>query len=115
MAKKKSRTGSKRQSARSRSSRRRLTQTKAAALLGLKQPDVSALVTGPVGKFSIERLVRCLVRCLDRLDYKIDLVVRQKSRRAAAAYRGHISAILRGSVPCCELATSSLSASMCAI
>jgi predicted XRE-type DNA-binding protein len=39
--------------------RRKLTQTKAAVVLGLKQPDVSALVTGPIGKFSIDRLVRC--------------------------------------------------------
>jgi Uncharacterized conserved small protein len=30
--------------------RRKLTQTRAAAMLGLKQPDVSALVTGRVGK-----------------------------------------------------------------
>jgi predicted XRE-type DNA-binding protein len=49
-------------------------------MLGLKQPDISALVTGRVGKFSIERLVRCL----DRLDHKVDLVVRQKPRRAAS-------------------------------
>jgi predicted XRE-type DNA-binding protein len=54
--------------------RRKLTQAKAAVTLGLKQPDVSALVTGRVGKFSIDRLVRCL----DRLDYKVDLVVRWK-------------------------------------
>ena len=60
--------------------RRKLTQTQAAAKLELKQPDVSALVTGRVGKFSIERLVRCL----DRLDYKVDLVVRHKPRRAAS-------------------------------
>jgi predicted XRE-type DNA-binding protein len=60
--------------------RRKLTQTKAAVLLGLKQPDVSALITGRVGKFSIERLVRCL----DRLDYKVELVARQKSRRGAS-------------------------------
>src|SRR5882724_1212287 len=60
--------------------RRKLTQAKAAAVLGLKQPDVSALVTGRVGKFSIDRLVRCL----DRLDYKVDVVVRQKPRRASS-------------------------------
>jgi predicted XRE-type DNA-binding protein len=60
--------------------RRKLTQTKAAVVLGLKQPDVSALVTGRVGKFSIDRLVRCL----DRLDYKVDLVVRHKPRRASS-------------------------------
>jgi predicted XRE-type DNA-binding protein len=65
--------------------RRKLTQAKAGVILGLKQPDVSALVTGRVGKFSIDRLVRCL----DRLDYKVDVVVRHKPRRtpsrAAAA------------------------------
>ena len=60
--------------------RKKLTQTKAAAALGLKQPDVSVLVTGKVGKFSIDRLVRCL----ERLDYKVDVVVRQKSRRASS-------------------------------
>ena len=49
-------------------------------MLGLKQPDVSALVTGRVGQFSIDRLVRCL----DRLDYKVDLVVSHKPRRAAS-------------------------------
>ncbi len=59
--------------------RRKLSQAKAAALLGLKQPDVSVLLNGRVGKFSIERLVRCL----DRLDCKVDLVVRQKSRSKA--------------------------------
>ena len=61
--------------------RRKLTQTKAAELLGLKQPDVSALVTGRVGKFSIDRLVRCL----DRLDYRVDVVVRHKAARRAAS------------------------------
>ena len=60
--------------------RRKLTQAKAAALLGLKQPDVSAMITGRGGKFSIDRLVRCL----DRLDYKVDVVVRHKPRRAAS-------------------------------
>jgi predicted XRE-type DNA-binding protein len=60
--------------------RRKLTQTKAAAVLGLKQPDVSALATGRVGKFSIDRLVRCL----DRLGYKVDVVVRHKPRRASS-------------------------------
>lgn len=61
--------------------RRKLTQTKAAELLGLKQPDVSALITGRVGKFSIDRLVRCL----DRLNYRVDVVIRHKPTRRAAA------------------------------
>src|SRR5689334_24876392 len=60
--------------------RRKLTQTKAAAILGLKQPDVSALVTGRVGKFSIDRLIRCL----NRMDYRVDVVVRPKPRRTSS-------------------------------
>lgn len=59
--------------------RRRLTQAKAAELLGMKQPDISAVVTGRTGKFSIDRLVRSL----DRLDYKVEVVVRHKPRKAA--------------------------------
>lgn len=61
--------------------RRKLTQTKAAELLGLKQPDVSALITGRVGKFSIDRIVRCL----DRLDYRVDVVIRHKPARRASS------------------------------
>jgi predicted XRE-type DNA-binding protein len=61
--------------------RRRLTQAKSAELLEMKQPDVSAIATGRTGKFSIDRLVRCL----DRLDYKVDLVVRHKPRRSTRA------------------------------
>ena len=61
--------------------RRKLTQAKAATLLGLKQPDVSAIATGRVGKFSIDRLVRCL----DRLDYRVDVVIRQKPVRRAGS------------------------------
>jgi predicted XRE-type DNA-binding protein len=41
----------------------------------MRQPDVSMIVTGRTGKFTIDRLVRCL----DRLDYQVDLVVRQKA------------------------------------
>lgn len=58
--------------------RRRLTQAKSAELLGLKQPDISAIVTGRTGKFSIDRLVRCL----SRLDYKVDVVIRHKTHRS---------------------------------
>jgi predicted XRE-type DNA-binding protein len=58
--------------------RRRLTQAKAADLMGLKQPDVSAISTGRTGKFTLDRLVRCL----DKLDYRIEVVVRHKPRIA---------------------------------
>jgi len=56
--------------------RRRLTQEKAAALMAVKQPDVSAIVTGRTGKFTLDRLVRCL----HKLDYRVDIVVSHKPR-----------------------------------
>lgn len=58
--------------------RRRMTQAKAAEIMGIKQPDVSAIVTGRTGKFTLDRLVRCL----DKLDYRVDVVVRHKPRSA---------------------------------
>jgi predicted XRE-type DNA-binding protein len=54
--------------------RRKLTQAEAADLMGVKQPDVSAIVVGRTGKFSLDRLVRCL----NGLDYEVDVVVRHK-------------------------------------
>ena len=59
--------------------RRKLNQTDAAKLMGVRQPDVSMIVTGRTGKYSIDRLVRCL----DRLDYRVDVVVRHKTGRDA--------------------------------
>lgn len=56
--------------------RRRLTQVKAAELLGLKQPDVSTLIAGRVHKFSLERLLRCV----RRLDRDVVMVIRPKRR-----------------------------------
>lgn len=50
---------------------RRITQAKVADMLGLKQPDVSALINGRTGKFSIERLLRCI----RRLDHEVSIVV----------------------------------------
>ena len=42
--------------------RRKLTQTQAAAVLGVDQPKVSALIRGRLSGFSIERLLRFLLR-----------------------------------------------------
>jgi len=42
--------------------RRRLTQSQAAAILGIDQPKVSALKQGKLTGFSIERLMRLLLR-----------------------------------------------------
>lgn len=55
---------------------RRLTQAKAAELLGLKQPDVSGLLAGRLHKFSLERLLRCV----HRLDREVRIVIGPKRR-----------------------------------
>lgn len=61
--------------------RKNLTQTKVAEIIGVKQPDVSAILTGKIGKFSLTRLVRLI----DRLDYRVDVVVRRKRPPRAEA------------------------------
>ena len=57
---------------------RKLTQVKAAAVMGLKQPDVSRLRSGDFRDFSVERLLRLLMA----LDRDIDIVIRPKPARA---------------------------------
>jgi len=59
--------------------RRRLTQAKAAELLGVSQPDVSRLLRGNFRDYSVERLLRLLMA----LGHDVDIVIRKpKSRRA---------------------------------
>jgi len=60
---------------------RKLTQSAAATLLGLSQPDVSRLLRGQFRDYSLERLLRLLTT----LDRDVDIVVRRKpvsSRRS---------------------------------
>lgn len=59
-------------------SRRGLTQTQAARILGVDQPKVSAVVRGHLEKFSLERLCEFLTR----LGCDVDIRVREKSKRA---------------------------------
>ena len=54
--------------------RRRLTQVAAAALMGIDQPKVSALVNGRLANFSSERLMRLLTA----LGQDVDITVRMK-------------------------------------
>jgi predicted XRE-type DNA-binding protein len=56
--------------------RRRLTQVAAAALTGVDQPKVSALLNGRLANFSSERLMRLLTA----LDQDVDITVRAKPR-----------------------------------
>ena len=52
---------------------RAITQTEAARLLGLSQPDVSRLLRGDFREYSLERLFRLLTA----LGRDIDIVIRQ--------------------------------------
>ena len=61
--------------------RRRLTQSQAAAILGFAQPKVSALKQGELAGFSIERLMRLLLR----LGRDIEITVKGRSRPGSIA------------------------------
>ena len=60
---------------------RKLTQTKAAKLLGLDQPKVSALVRGRVEGYSIDRLFRFLTA----LGQRVEITVRPNADNAEAS------------------------------
>ena len=61
--------------------RRRLTQSQAAAILGIDQPKVSALKQGRLSGFSIERLLRFLLL----LGRDIEIIVKENPRSRSAA------------------------------
>ena len=65
---------------------RGITQTDAARLLGLSQPDVSRLLRGDFRDYSLERLLRLLTR----LGRDVDIVIRQ--RRSTTGGRLRIAA-----------------------
>ena len=58
---------------------RHLNQTAAAALLGIDQPKVSALMRGQLKNFSLDRLCRFL----NYLDKDVDILVKNKPRSRA--------------------------------
>ena len=65
---------------------RGLKQIGAAALLGIKQPDVSKMLRGEFRQFSVERLLRFLVA----LDQDVEIVVKPH-RNASNAPALHVS------------------------
>ena len=69
-------------------SERKLTQAEAAARMGVSQPDVSRLLKGQFRDMSVERLMRMLTR----LGCDIEIVVRQRGRRAKPNDRIHLQA-----------------------
>jgi len=66
---------------------RGLTQEQAAALMGLDQPKVSALLRGRFRGYSLDRLFRLLLA----LDNDVSIVIEPKSKE-----RGHLSVLRPG-------------------
>jgi predicted XRE-type DNA-binding protein len=60
---------------------RKLTQAKAAAVLGVTQPKVSDLVRGKLDGFTVDRLLKFL----NRLDQDVEISVRPAKGRATPA------------------------------
>ena len=69
--------------------RRQLTQASAAALMGIDQPKVSALLNGRLANFSSGRLMRFLTA----LGQDVDIVVRPTKSGPNRAHRGRIQAL----------------------
>ncbi len=59
---------------------RRLKQVAAAALLGVRQPDISKMLRGEFRQFSVERLLRFLVA----LDQDVEIIVKPRQRKHPA-------------------------------
>jgi predicted XRE-type DNA-binding protein len=66
--------------------RRELSQTRAAEIMGIDQPKVSALLNGRVDNFSSDRLMRLLTA----LGHDVQIVVRA---RRSQGTRGHIEVL----------------------
>jgi predicted XRE-type DNA-binding protein len=67
---------------------RKLTQTAAAKLIGIKQPDLSNILRGHYQGFSIERLMRMLTA----FDQDVEITVRPRRRKAGETGRITFSA-----------------------
>jgi predicted XRE-type DNA-binding protein len=62
-----------------------LTQTKAAALLGIRQPELSRLKGGNLSHYSVERLLGFLNRLNQRVEIKVKPSTRMKSAETVLA------------------------------
>ena len=67
--------------------RRGLTQSRAASMLGVDQPRVSALMRGHLEKFSMEKLCDYL----RALGCDVDILIQEKKRRTAAGKQGKLT------------------------
>jgi len=68
--------------------KRKLTQTEAGKLLGIRQPDVSKLMNGDYGRFSVERLMKFI----NQLDRDIEIRIKKHPARSKEPAGVHITA-----------------------
>ena len=68
---------------------RKLTQTRAAAIMELDQPKISALMHGKLKGFSVERLFRCL----NDLGQEVEITIRPAQ---SAGHRGDTYVVTAG-------------------
>jgi predicted XRE-type DNA-binding protein len=64
---------------------RELTQAQAAALMGMDQPRVSALLTGKITKFSTDRLLKALSDLGQNVELRITPARGRKGKMRVAA------------------------------
>jgi predicted XRE-type DNA-binding protein len=67
---------------------RKLTQKKAAKILNISQPNVSLLCRGILKDFSIERLIRFLIK----LNHDVEIAIRKKVCKKSNLF-GHIRVV----------------------
>lgn len=60
---------------------RRMTQTAAAQITGLKQPDISKLINGKFAGFSMDRLIELL----NSLDHDVEIIIKPKPVKRESA------------------------------
>jgi len=65
--------------------RRRLSQSRAAALVGVDQPKISALVNGDTRGFSVDRLLKILTRLGQDIDIRVHEAKNARGRVRVAA------------------------------
>lgn len=77
---------------------RRLTQVQAAAVLGVDQPKISALIRGRISGFSVERLLRFLLRLGADVSITVKPRTRARSNSQARAARRTVGFPVEGTL-----------------
>lgn len=86
--------------------RRRFTQVQAAAVLGVDQPKISALIRGRISGFSVERLLRFLLRLGADVSITVKPRPRPRSKSQARSARRTAEFPVEGTLTVGEIAAN---------